>query len=187
MSEYYGGFGWRQLLIFLLVIATIFVFVGSGFGKGGYCWSADSLNLPWKEVFKWADTTAVSAGDNFWSSSWSLPPSSSLSDQDLEKADIANSLMSQSFSWKEVFKWAEDTAAVSAGDNFWSTSWWLPSSSSLSADALVAENTDHPNAFQRNNPALSRQHESTKSASSKALFVYSEFLSLFVCPWADWI
>jgi hypothetical protein len=37
MSEYYGGFGWRQLLIFLLVIATIFVFVGSGFGKGGYC------------------------------------------------------------------------------------------------------------------------------------------------------
>lgn len=31
---YYGGFGWRQLLIFLLVIATIFVFVGgAGFGK----------------------------------------------------------------------------------------------------------------------------------------------------------
>jgi hypothetical protein len=30
-----GGFGWRQLLIFLLVIATIFVFVG-GFGYG-YC------------------------------------------------------------------------------------------------------------------------------------------------------
>ncbi|WP_281364084.1 hypothetical protein [Thermoactinomyces mirandus] len=33
MSGYYG-FGWRQLLIFLLVIATIFVFVGTGFGKG---------------------------------------------------------------------------------------------------------------------------------------------------------
>jgi len=27
MGNYYG-FGWRQLLIFLLVIATIFVFVG---------------------------------------------------------------------------------------------------------------------------------------------------------------
>lgn len=34
---YYGGFGWRQLLIFLLVIATIFVFVGGiGFGYGKY-------------------------------------------------------------------------------------------------------------------------------------------------------
>lgn len=30
------GFGWRQLLIYLLVIATIFVFVGGiGFGYGG--------------------------------------------------------------------------------------------------------------------------------------------------------
>lgn len=29
----YSGFGWRSLLIFLLVIATIFVFVGGG----GYC------------------------------------------------------------------------------------------------------------------------------------------------------
>ncbi|TCW37920.1 hypothetical protein EDC32_103592 [Laceyella sacchari] len=39
MSGYYGGFGWRQLLIFLLVIATIFVFVGCGFSYkgGGYC------------------------------------------------------------------------------------------------------------------------------------------------------
>jgi hypothetical protein len=37
VSGCYGGFGWRQLLIYLLVIATIFVFVGSGFGKGGYC------------------------------------------------------------------------------------------------------------------------------------------------------
>jgi hypothetical protein len=27
----FGGFGWRQLLIFLLVIATIFVFVGGCF------------------------------------------------------------------------------------------------------------------------------------------------------------
>ncbi|TCW37921.1 hypothetical protein EDC32_103593 [Laceyella sacchari] len=36
MSGYYGGFGWRQLLIFLLVIATIFVFVAGCFGRG-YC------------------------------------------------------------------------------------------------------------------------------------------------------
>ncbi|WP_255518232.1 hypothetical protein [Thermoactinomyces sp. CICC 10521] len=28
----FGGFGLRRLLIFLLVIATIFVFVGGGFG-----------------------------------------------------------------------------------------------------------------------------------------------------------
>lgn len=31
------GFGWRSLLIFLLVIATIFVFVGGGCG-GGLFW-----------------------------------------------------------------------------------------------------------------------------------------------------
>lgn|GEM_PF-3708605 len=29
----YIGISWRQLLIFLLVIATIFVFVGGSFGK----------------------------------------------------------------------------------------------------------------------------------------------------------
>jgi hypothetical protein len=33
---YCGGFGWRQLLIYLLVIATIFVFVGGCFGGGKY-------------------------------------------------------------------------------------------------------------------------------------------------------
>lgn len=32
-----SGFGWRQLLIFLLVIATIFVFVGTGFGRFSHC------------------------------------------------------------------------------------------------------------------------------------------------------
>jgi hypothetical protein len=33
-KDYYGyyGYGWRRLLIFLLVIATIFVFAGVGFG-----------------------------------------------------------------------------------------------------------------------------------------------------------
>ncbi|SEN66177.1 hypothetical protein SAMN05444955_11724 [Lihuaxuella thermophila] len=32
-KDYYGYFGWwRRLLIFLLVIATIFVFAGVGFG-----------------------------------------------------------------------------------------------------------------------------------------------------------
>jgi hypothetical protein len=30
------GFGLRRLLIFLLVIATIFVFAGVGFGGGGF-------------------------------------------------------------------------------------------------------------------------------------------------------
>lgn len=29
------GFGWRRLLIFLLVIATIFVFAAEGFGQSG--------------------------------------------------------------------------------------------------------------------------------------------------------
>lgn len=36
----FRGFGWRRLLIFLLVIATIFVFAAEGFGGreyGGYC------------------------------------------------------------------------------------------------------------------------------------------------------
>ncbi|MDQ0417676.1 hypothetical protein J2Z48_001849 [Croceifilum oryzae] len=31
MGAYAGGFGWRSLLIFLLVTATIFVFVCGGF------------------------------------------------------------------------------------------------------------------------------------------------------------
>lgn len=30
MSDYYGGTSFRRLLIFLLVIATIFVFAGVG-------------------------------------------------------------------------------------------------------------------------------------------------------------
>ncbi|WP_255724443.1 hypothetical protein [Shimazuella soli] len=40
MSGFSGGgfglFGWHRLLIFILVIATIFVFAG-GFGFGGRC------------------------------------------------------------------------------------------------------------------------------------------------------
>ncbi len=36
MSYGYGGFGWRQLLIYLLVIATIFVFATGWLGYGGY-------------------------------------------------------------------------------------------------------------------------------------------------------
>lgn len=37
MSGYYGGFGLRRLLIFLLVIATIFSLVSfAGYGYGGY-------------------------------------------------------------------------------------------------------------------------------------------------------
>jgi hypothetical protein len=32
----FHGFGLRRLLIFLLVIATIFVFAGGGFGFGGF-------------------------------------------------------------------------------------------------------------------------------------------------------
>jgi phage shock protein PspC (stress-responsive transcriptional regulator) len=35
MSGYGGYFGWHRLLIFLLVIATIFVFAG-GIGYKGY-------------------------------------------------------------------------------------------------------------------------------------------------------
>ncbi|WP_276308561.1 hypothetical protein [Thermoflavimicrobium daqui] len=35
---YFGGISWRSLLIFLLVIATIFVFACGGLKSfGGYC------------------------------------------------------------------------------------------------------------------------------------------------------
>jgi hypothetical protein len=36
MSGIGFGFGWRQLLIFLLVIATIFVFATGWLGRGYY-------------------------------------------------------------------------------------------------------------------------------------------------------